>query len=265
MSLDPQHTPTLSLVTVCRNSSATIKKTIESVLAQKDAGVEYLVVDGLSTDGTQEIVRSYRGIDRFISEPDGGIADAFNKGIRMASGEIIGLINSDDQLCPAALATVRRYFADSPETDVLHGDVLLVEGERVIKRLQPPRRWWYPWRLVLFNHPATFVRRRVYEERGLFDTRYRIAMDVEIFLRWLANGVKVRYLPQVLVHMQAGGVSGQQAILGYREARDAALQHGFSPFLAQLQFMGKLGIWWLLQRLNRADRLQKKNASDRKA
>ena len=241
------HTPTISVVTVCRNSAATIEKTIESVLAQKESGVEYVVVDGASTDGTLDIVRSYQAIDSFISEPDQGIADAFNKGILLATGDIIGLINSDDQLCPSALATVRRYFSEYPDIDVIHGDVILLGGSKVIKRIKPSGRWWYPWRLVLFNHPATFVRREVYLQYGLFDTSYRIAMDVEIFLRWMSSGVKIKYLPEVLVNMQAGGASGQQAITGYREVQRAALHHGFHPFLVNLQLIGKLCVWWMLE------------------
>jgi glycosyltransferase involved in cell wall biosynthesis len=241
------HSPTISLITVCRNSAATIAKTIESVLAQKDSGVEYVIVDGASTDGTQDIIRSYQAIDRFVSESDRGIADAFNKGIGMATGDIIGLINSDDQLCPSTLATVRRYFSEHHDVDVLHGDVLLFDGNTVVKRLKPSGRWWYPWRLVLFNHPATFVRREVYREHGLFDANYRIAMDVEIFLRWMTQGVTIRYLPGVLAHMQSGGTSGQQALDGFREVRRAALKHGFHPFGAHLQFAGKVFVWWVLE------------------
>ena len=147
--------PTISIITVCRNSAATIAKSIESILVQKDPGVEYLIVDGASTDGTQDIVSSYQAIDLFISEPDKGIADAFNKGIQLATGDIIGLVNSDDELSPSAVATVRRYFSEHPDVEVVHGDVLLFEGRRVVKRLKPSGRWWYPWRLVLFNHPST--------------------------------------------------------------------------------------------------------------
>jgi glycosyltransferase involved in cell wall biosynthesis len=241
------HSPTFSLITVCRNSATTIAKTIESVLAQKDSGVEYIIIDGASVDGTQDIVRSYQMIDFFISEPDQGIADAFNKGIQMANGDIVGLINSDDHLCPSALISVRRYFSEHPEVDVIHGDVILLEDDMVIKRIKPAGRWWYPWRLVLFNHPATFVRREVYGEYGFFDVSYRIAMDVEIFFRWMSSGVKINYLPEVLVKMQAGGASGQHALKGYREVRRAALQHKFNPFLVYVQFAGKLMVWWMLE------------------
>jgi glycosyltransferase involved in cell wall biosynthesis len=236
------------MVTVCRNADATIAGTIESVRSQEYPALEYIIIDGASSDSTHEIVHSFGStISVFLSEPDSGIADAFNKGISRASGEIIGLINADDELLPGTLNKISDFFSMHPDIDVVHGDVLLSKGEQILKRVRPAGCWWYPWRLVLFNHPATFVRKSVYEQYGLFDTNYRIAMDVEIFFRWMSSGIKMRYVPEVLVNMQAGGASGNQAFLGYSEARIAALQHGFHPFLIQLQYIGKLTVWCLLR------------------
>ncbi|MCX5871012.1 MAG: glycosyltransferase family 2 protein [Deltaproteobacteria bacterium] len=241
--------PTISIVTICRNSAATIEKTIESILAQKDAGVEYVIIDGASTDTTQDIIKSYgRKLDTYLSEPDEGIADAFNKGIALATGDIIGLINSDDTLAPGALDTVRRFCKDHPDTDVLHGDILLLNGTHIIKRIKPASRWWYPWRLsLIFNHPATFVRQTVYRKHGLFDSSYSIAMDAEIFLRWVKCGVKTSYIPEILAHMQAGGVSGRRGIETCRQQREALLHHGFSLPLAHLQYWGKVTLWVMLE------------------
>ena len=231
----------ISIVTVCRNAEATIAGTIESIRGQRYPSLEYIVIDGASGDSTPDIVRSYGGmVDFFVSEPDSGIVEAFNKGISRASGEIIGLINADDELLPGALDRVCDFFSRYPDVDVVHGDVLLCNGERVLKRVRPAGCWWYPWRMVLFNHPATFVRRRVYEKYGLFDISYRIAMDVEMFLRWQASGVRIQYLPEVLVSMKYGGVSNQCAEAGFREARRAFLNYYYPSFLVNLQFAGKL-------------------------
>jgi len=239
----------ISIVTVCRNAEATIARTIESVQGQLYPSLEYIVIDGASTDSTPNIVRSYNDIvDIFVSEPDQGIADAFNKGVKLAHGDIIGIINADDQLCPGTFEKICCFFEKNPYIDVIHGDVILVDEHKTIKRVKPAGRWWYPWRLVLFNHPATFVRKSVYEKHGLFDTSYRIAMDVELFFRWKSRSVTINYLPEVLVNVQAGGASGQQAVRGFQEVRRAALQYGFSPFLVQLQLVGKLSVWWLLER-----------------
>ena len=236
----PSHTqPTLSLITICYNSAATIRQTIESIVNQKEPGVEYIIIDGGSSDGTQEIIAEYREVDLVISEKDGGIAAAFNKGIRSASGDIIGLINSDDILNPATVVTIRRLFHEQPQTADIHGDVILQEGEITVKRLRPAGRWWYPWRFVLFNHPATFVRQDVYTRHGLFDEAYTIAMDVELFLRWRTRGVSISYVPELFVTMQAGGASGQHALRGYREVVTAFTTHGYPLIPVYLQFMSK--------------------------
>lgn len=201
-----------------------------------------MIVDGASTDATGEIVAKFvgQGVDGFISEPDGGIADAFNKGVSRSTGDIIGLVNADDQLVEDTVAFVRRYFHEHPDVDVVHGDVLLYEGQRFLKQLKPAGCWWHPWRLVLYNHPATFVRRRVYEELGGFDESFRIAMDVEIFLRWNRAGKHIQYLERPLAIMQVGGVSGVQAKAGFDEYRRAAILHGYSPVLANIQYACKI-------------------------
>ena len=115
----------LSIVTVCLNSDKTIEKTIESIKQQKTNGVEYVIIDGDSHDRTPDIIRSYGDvIDVFVSEPDKGISDAFNKGIAKSSGEVIGLLNADDQFLPGTIEKVCDYFRSNPETEILHGDIL---------------------------------------------------------------------------------------------------------------------------------------------
>jgi len=235
------NTVSISIVTVCRNAETTITGTIESVRGQQYPSLEYIVIDGASTDSTRDIVRSFSDmVDVFVSEPDSGIVEAFNKGISRASGEIIGLINADDELLPGTLDKISVFFSRHQDIDAVHGDVLLCKGEQVLKRVCPAGCWWYPWRLVLFNHPATFVRRSVYEKYGLFDSSYRIAMDVEMFLRWQARGVRIQYLPDALVSMKYGGVSNQCAEEGFREARRAFLRYDFSPLVVNFQFACKL-------------------------
>lgn len=239
---------TVSVVTICRNSANTITATIESVLRQQIEGrLEYIVVDGVSNDGTQDIVLSYGPlVSKFISEPDNGISEAFNKGIGLSNGDIIGLINSDDQLTDNSLAFVERYFLEHPEVDVIHGDILLYENGLFIKRIKPPRYWWLPWRLIVINHPATFVRRRVYEQYGLFDTSFRFAMDIDIFLRWKNGGLVIRYLPEVFARMEGGGIGGQNAWLAFAENRRAMLKNGYSWLLASLQYLGRFGVQFIV-------------------
>ena len=197
-------------------------------------------------DGTVEIISAAGGaVDRWTSEPDAGIADAFNKGIALTTGEIIGLVNSDDILLPGAVAAVRSFFEQHPEVEVLHGDIELYDGEIFVKRIAPAARWWFPWRLVLVNHPATFVRRHVYDRHGGFDVSYRYAMDDDIFLRWIQRGVNIRYLPQALVRMQAGGASGVNAYAVFKEKRRTLRAHGYPWLPVEIQYRGRYVVQWI--------------------
>ena len=232
----------ISIVTVCKNSQETLGATIASVIAQKDMGLEYIIIDGCSTDGTKVIIDSFAdNIDVFISEPDNGIADAFNKGIRHSSGDIIGIINSDDALLPGCLASVATFFHENPHTEVLHGDVLFYDRGKFVKRISPPQHWWLPWRMSTLNiHAATFVRREVYERHGLFDTSYRYAMDDDLFLKWVKQGVKISYIPETLARVAAGGVSGRFAFSVFWEKRKALLRNGFPWLPSTIQYASRI-------------------------
>jgi len=141
---------------------------------------------------------------------------------------------------PGVLAKVENYFREHQDVQVIHADLLLYDGDRFLKVLRPPKFWWIPWRMILFNHPTTFVRRHVYEKYGLFDTSYRYShMDFELFLRWQRAGVVIRYIPEVFVRMQAGGVSGRNIYQGFSENIRALGTHGFNRPLAYLQYFTK--------------------------
>jgi glycosyltransferase involved in cell wall biosynthesis len=233
--------PVISIITICKNSANTIGATIKSILDQQIARLEYIIVDGSSTDGTFEIVKSFgTKIDICISEPDNGISDAFNKGIALASGEIIGIINSDDALLPGTLQKVIDFFSLNTNIEVMHGDVLFYDGDQFLKKIRPPARWWLPWRMGAFNiHPATFVKREVYAKHGKFDTTYRFAMDDDLFCRWLNAAVRVAYLPEPLVKVQAGGLSGRYAFSVFGEKRRALLDNGFPRILTEIQYVSR--------------------------
>ncbi len=237
----PTDSITVTIVTICLNSKDTIARTIRSIINQKTPSIEYIVVDGGSIDGTQEIVRSFGDhVDIFVSEPDCGIADAFNKGIKLASGSIISIINSDDYLLPETLQKIVDFFNNHPDCQVVHGDILLYNRQdKLVKRVVPAERWWYPWRLVFFNHPATFVRHTAYIQYGLFDTNYRIAMDIDMFARWVSAGVNICYLPEPLVAMHYGGLSDRRPFEGYKEARQALILNGYPVFTVTLLYFIK--------------------------
>jgi glycosyltransferase involved in cell wall biosynthesis len=204
----------ISLITVVFNRQDTIGEAIESVMRQTHADYEHIILDGASSDETLEVVRRYTHPKaRIVSEPDEGIYDALNKGLELAAGEIIGIVHSDDFFAHASvLEKVVQAFAD-PEIDLVYGDLDYVTGhdtEVVVRHwrsgaFRPASlRWgWMP------PHPTVFVRRQVIEALGGYDKSYQIAGDYDAILRWLSAGVKVAYIPEVLVKMRVGGESNR--------------------------------------------------------
>ncbi len=200
----------LSIITVCLNSEATIEQTIESVLVQKDENVEYIIVDGNSTDRTLDIVDKYRkDIEIIISEPDCGIYDAMNKGISLAKGEIIGIINSDDWYEPGAFKSIRKTFLNSG-ADIVYGKMNLVSENGNFEQLVPMDIEKLRYEMEI-PHPTAFVKKNIYEKFGLFSMQYKIAADYDLMLRYYTNGVKFAYRNEILANFRWGGVSNQQS------------------------------------------------------
>lgn len=205
----------ISVITAVYNCHKTIGQAIESVLSQSYPAVESVVIDGASTDGTLATLESYRPrLGRLISEKDSGIYDALNKGIRHASGDIVGFLHADDIFQDGeVLAKVAAVFED-PTVDAVYGDLVYVKHEDVSKVVRYWRsgqydatslaRGWMP------PHPTFYVRRSVYEQFGAFDTRYRIAADYDTVLRFLGeNKVRAAYIPEILIRMRIGGISNR--------------------------------------------------------
>ncbi len=203
----------ISIITVSFNAVHSIADTFSSVAEQTYSNIEHIVVDGASTDGTLDIIERHRAnIAKIISEPDCGIYDAMNKGLRLATGDIVGFINSDDfYASPEVLARVAEVFADE-HVDACYGDLCYVEQENVAKII----RYWRSsaFKPGLFStgwvppHPTLYVRRSVLERHGAFDLHYRIAADFELMARLIElHRIKTVYIPQVLVKMRLGGTT----------------------------------------------------------
>lgn len=206
----------ISVITATYNSGRTIGDTLESVLRQTYSDVELIVVDGASRDDTMDVVRRYEprfgGRLRWTSEPDRGIYDAMNKGIARATGDVIGILNSDDfYTSDTVLERVAEAMARG-DVDAVYGDIHYVrDGDlrRCVRYYssRPFRRWMM--RLGFMPaHPSFYCRREVYERCGTFDTTYRVAADFENLLRLIyVNHIKTRYLPVDFVTMRTGGAS----------------------------------------------------------
>lgn len=227
----------ISVVTVVYNRAGTISDTIQSVASQRHRDIEHIIVDGGSTDGTVDILR--RNSDKFtkfISEPDRGSGDAMNKGIRMASGNVIGFLNSDDVYAySTVLDEIAEVFAD-PDVQACYADLLYTDPVDLRKIV----RFWKsrPYAEGLFEKgwmpasPTFYVRRAVYERLGGFDLAYPNQLDFELALRFLhVHKIKSVYVPKIWVRMRTGGVSNNslmRILWDNRESYRACRKHGLA-------------------------------------
>lgn len=214
----------LSVVTVVFNGEKTIERSIESVINQKNADIEYIIVDGASTDHTMDIVEKYRRqITHIISEPDDGIYDAMNKGIQCATGDIISFLNSDDWYEVNTLKSVVDVF-DNRDIDILCADAKIVgEHGSYIRKAALERQLIF--RQLPTSHQAIFATKKWFEKIGGFDIQYFVSADFEWMTRSLHNHCKVELLHQVVVNYSSGGFSGRYSDLCYEEMREIAMNY----------------------------------------
>ena len=207
----------LSLITVTYNSGTTLAYTIESVLSQSYPDIEYIIVDGSSKDNTVAIIKEYepqfKGRIKWISEPDKGLYDAMNKGIRMATGDIIGILNSDDFFTnPNVLQKVADTFIEDASLDAVYGDVHFVNPEDLERCVRYYSSRVFNRKLMKLGfmpaHPSFYVRKECFEKYGIYKTDYKIAADFEFLLRVIyKNKIRTKYLPIDMVTMRTGGAS----------------------------------------------------------
>ncbi|MBS6396760.1 MAG: glycosyltransferase [Clostridiales bacterium] len=225
--------PKVSVITTTYNDAANLEKIMEQVARQDYENLEYIIVDGGSTDGTMELIRQMEerlpGRVRWISEPDHGIYDAINKGIRLAAGDVIGCCF--DQYADEGVIRRMVEVMELEDTDGVHGDLCYMDGEKVVRRWHQGqgsiRSGWMP------GHPTLYLRREVYERFGLYKEDYRIAADYEFMVRILyRREVRLSYLPEVLIYMSHGGTStgSLQAYVESLKEGHRALRENGVPF-----------------------------------
>lgn len=237
----------ITIITISYNAEQTIEETIQSVLAQKDKNMEYVIIDGKSADDTMSIVRKYKEkIDKIICEPDLGISDAFNKGIRNAAGDVIGIINADDMLYPGAVETIINHFNADKQLDVLYGDIMVftedVKNGYVVKADTDLSKLRYRY---LLPHPSVFISKRAYDKYGVYSVNYKNAMDYELVSRMYYKGAAFAYVDTVLASFREGGVSQSSLDRTLSEHRAVAKRNGGSFFeiegyLAYVYFRRKM-------------------------
>ena len=231
--------PVVSIITAVKNSASCLERTIESVLGQSYVPIEYIIIDGGSTDGTVDIIRRYEDkITSWVSEPDKGISDAFNKGICAATGEFIALLNADDWLSEDQVATGVSALQGS-QADYVFGDLLLHDaGGRVLYRIKgdPDYTRIIRSKMPEVNHPTVLARKSIYDRAGLFDLGYRYAMDYEWVLRVHAQGGTGLYVPAIAGHMGLGGASDASFRKAVKEVRDIAVRYGRNRMMAEFEY-----------------------------
>jgi glycosyltransferase involved in cell wall biosynthesis len=236
----------ISIVTACYNSASTIKDTLKSIQMQTHPDIEHIVIDGGSTDGTLDILEQNKEhITYLSSEPDNGLYDAMNKGIMKATGDVIGLLNSDDLFADAhALSHVARALSDDT-VDACYGDLVYVHHDNIddIARYWKSSTYdansfakgWIP------AHPTFYVRKRIHDQHGmLFNLNYKLAADYEVLLRLLfTHRIKTDYIPEVMVKMRLGGATNKSLkniLRQNKEIMQALKQHQY-PF-SPIQLIG---------------------------
>ena len=232
----------ISIITATFNSGATVAQTLQSVQRQEYDNKEHIIVDGLSTDKTLEIVTGFAHVAKLIREKDGGIYDAMNKGILASTGEIVGILNSDDVYANnKVLAKVKSTFED-PKVEACYADLQYVHHQDMNKVVRiwksgklRARSFYWGW---MPPHPTFFVRREVYDRVGLFNTSLKSAADYEMMLRILVkHKFKAQYIPEVLVKMRMGGMSNASLLNRVRANREDRLAwkiNGLRPYFFTL-------------------------------
>ena len=253
-----EYPPLVSIITVCYNSEKYIRDTIESVLNQTYPNIEYIVIDGESTDSTLEIVKEYEpkfeGRMRWISESDEGIYDAMNKGIKMAQGDIIGILNSDDWYEQDAVKAVVEQFDLDPQVDFVHGEMARYDNQGKLESIYGKKSDWFSFiDQAPFNHPTCFSKKEVYQKVGLFDTRFDTAADYDFMLKVRqSERVKAKFLPKILTNFRKVGITSKKMFPG-RDIYIILRQNGISPFLAAASLcfrFSRASLKYVLERLD---------------
>lgn len=222
--------PKVTIITVVYNAVDTIERTIKSVIGQDYDEIEYIIVDGKSTDGTSEVVEKYRNyLAEYICEPDDGIYDAMNKGIRCSTGDIISIINADDWLYEhkSVSRIVEKYNEIGEISDIVSGQIAFIRNSEQSGHTQNSNIDLI-WNKMPVAHPATFVKKSVYNRIGGFDTTYRIAADYDFIFRCYISKINITYLSDIIVNFSVGGVSEMARRLLFEE--DSKILNKYKEF-----------------------------------
>ena len=234
----------VSIITTTYNSASTVRDTLESVREQDYPHIEHILVDGRSTDNTVDVIHAFPHVAQCVSEEDQGLYDAINKGIRMSTGDVVGILNSDD-FFPArdVVSSIVRAF-ETQKVDAVYGDIAFVKPDNLHKIVRyyssnkfHPRKFA---RGYMPAHPSFYAKRSCFEQLGYYQLDYKIAADFELLMRFFVNkNIKTYYLEKVFVYMRTGGVSNKNALSRYilnKEIIKACKENGVRTNMVKLSF-----------------------------
>jgi glycosyltransferase involved in cell wall biosynthesis len=240
----------ISIITVTYNSAATLAHTLESVDNQDYNNIEHVLVDGGSSDETVSIIQSFPHVAKWVSEKDKGLYDAINKGIGMATGDVIGILNSDDFFPGNHIVSLIATAFEQNNIEAVYGDIAFVRPGRLEKIIRlysskkfTPRRFGFGY---MPAHPSFYVRRDCYEQYGLYKLDYKIAADYELLMRFIyRQKIRYYYIPEILVYMRTGGVSNKNVMSRYtlnKEIIKACKENGVQTNMAllSLKYLNKV-------------------------
>ncbi len=247
----------ISIITPVYNGGETIERTIKSVIEQKCDDLEYIIVDGMSTDRTSEVIKRYSHfISCYIREKDEGIYDAINKGISAATGDIVGIINSDDWYEENCIDSIIKCFS-TELVDIAYGDFNEIDGCTVEKRRAGDLKRTCLEMTV--PHPTMFVKKSIYDSMGCYSTEYRISSDYDFVLRCYMAGLRFKHISHILANFSLGGISSKDLVLCKKETQDILKKHiddfslnrCFNEMLDRELVVHGAGFWgkWLVDKL----------------
>ncbi|HYC28988.1 MAG TPA: glycosyltransferase family 2 protein [Chitinophagaceae bacterium] len=240
----------VSIITVTYNSAGTLRDTLESVRDQDYPNIEHILVDGASKDDTVKIIQAYNHVAKYVSEKDRGLYDAINKGILMSTGDVVGILNSDDFFPHRkVISNMVKCFKEN-DADAVYGDIAFVRPENLQKVIRlysskkfQPKKFKYGY---MPAHPSFYVKRKFFDEYGLYKLDYKIAADYELLMRFMhSNKLKCAYHPEVMVYMRTGGVSNKNILSRYvlnKEIIRACKENGVNTnmFIISLKYFNKV-------------------------
>lgn len=220
----------ISIITITYNSGKTLEKTIKSIESQSYKDIEYLIIDGGSTDNTIDIIKKYENVvTKWISEPDKGISDAFNKGINMATGDLIGLINSDDILYKEALYNIVENYDEN--IDIFYGDKIVIDNNISSRSYQKALSLDMIKYSLPFCHQSCFIRKSCYKKFGLYSMDYKYCMDFDLILKMYKGGSKFKYIEYPISEFAFGGASDSYEAL--KEVYNISIKYGLPEMKAK--------------------------------